>query len=127
VVVHDWWAYQVVAGVGGTVHHDDRPCLGYRQHAGNLFGSNAGLYSRAQRAWQSLIGTHRAWQDTQIAALAGVATRLTEANAARLAHYRTTRDAGPLRRVAGILQAGLYRQTLAQQAWLLTQAALRRV
>jgi glycosyltransferase involved in cell wall biosynthesis len=40
VPFHDWWVYQIVTGAGFDVIHDVKPGLFYRQHDGNLLGSN---------------------------------------------------------------------------------------
>jgi glycosyltransferase involved in cell wall biosynthesis len=38
VVAHDWWAYMLVTGAGGSMLYDPEPTLRYRQHGGNLVG-----------------------------------------------------------------------------------------
>jgi glycosyltransferase involved in cell wall biosynthesis len=38
VVSHDWWAYTLFAGDGGTVIYDSNPSLVYRQHDNNMVG-----------------------------------------------------------------------------------------
>ena len=49
MVAHDWWAYQLVSGAGGTVIYDPEPFVAYRQHAGNLIGGNQGLARQGAR------------------------------------------------------------------------------
>ena len=49
VITHDWWAYMVVAGCGGCVFYDSKPTLRYRQHSGNLVGTNANWAARLRR------------------------------------------------------------------------------
>ena len=46
VVAHDWWAYQLVSGAGGTVIYDPEPTVDYRQHGANLIGGNQGLRAK---------------------------------------------------------------------------------
>ncbi len=40
-LMHDWWIYQVVAGVGTVVYDRDAHIL-YRQHSGNTVGARSG-------------------------------------------------------------------------------------
>ncbi|MFL4469295.1 glycosyltransferase [Tateyamaria armeniaca] len=56
VVVHDWWLYQLITGVGGVVIHDDAPCLLYRQHSRNQIGVNDTMRARLYRMIQLLRG-----------------------------------------------------------------------
>ncbi|MFN7225381.1 MAG: glycosyltransferase, partial [Paracoccaceae bacterium] len=56
VVVHDWWLYQIIAGVGGTVMFDPEPLLLYRQHAGNQIGANSGVEAKIRRLRWMLRG-----------------------------------------------------------------------
>jgi glycosyltransferase involved in cell wall biosynthesis len=39
-LMHDWWCYLVLSAFG-TVHYDERPCLKYRQHGGNVVGGTS--------------------------------------------------------------------------------------
>lgn len=126
VVVHDWWAYQVVTGCGGQVRFDPVPTLRYRQHAGNLIGANSGWASRLRRAGQSLLGLHRDWLDVQLAALATLEQALTAGSFHTLAQFREARRAPLPERLSGIMRSGVYRQTRVQDAWFRVQALLNR-
>jgi glycosyltransferase involved in cell wall biosynthesis len=46
IVSHDWWLYIVATATGGKVLFDQEPHILYRQHKGNLVGSNLGFTSR---------------------------------------------------------------------------------
>lgn len=127
VMLHDWWAYQVVTGCGGKVCFDSRPSVRYRQHRGNLIGSNAGWPSRLRRAGESLRGLHRVWYDTQLAALAVVEPDLTPDNLRLLARFRAARRQWLVPRTLGVLRSGVYRQTRIQRLWFLAQVLLDRV
>lgn len=129
VVVHDWWAYQIVSGAeGGRILHDDRPCLLYRQHRGNLIGANDSLVSNALRLRMLLDGTVRRWTDINLAALQGAGPWLSaEARAAVAGLARARRGRTPLRRLALFRRLGLYRQTRAGTLALWLAMALRRL
>ena len=113
VVVHDWWAYIVVAGCGGVVSYDARPSLSYRQHAGNLIGGNftwRALLGRVAGAF--LKGTHRRWNDKNIFAVQQIRDCLTAENAARLDLFSSSRHRWLLPRLVGALRSGIHRQTM---------------
>ena len=44
---HDWWSYLVVSACGGKVVYDAVPSMLYRQHAGNMVGSQISTFRRA--------------------------------------------------------------------------------
>lgn len=111
VVTHDWWAYQMISGAGGTVIYDPDPCLLYRQHGGNLIGSNMGTAARLRRARAVLGGRFTAWNDMNMAALDAVRDLLTpgaRATAAAFAEARARRGPPALR---ALRAARVYRQT----------------
>lgn len=114
VVVHDWWAYQLVTGAGGRLLFDDRPLLHYRQHHGNSIGANDGIRAKLRRLGLLIGGTMREWTDINLAALHSARDLLQPGARAildELADLR--RDSSPLRRLARLRALGLYRQTRA--------------
>ena len=127
VVVHDWWLYQLITGCGGTVLHDDRPGLLYRQHSGNLIGANDGLAARARRVSGLLGGTVRDWNAVNIAALRRSAYRLTPENRALLEAFAHARRAHLPARLAALARLGLYRQSRPATLSLYLAALLRRL
>ncbi|WP_233581854.1 MULTISPECIES: glycosyltransferase [unclassified Asaia] len=49
-VLHDWWAYTLILGAGGTFHFDERCVSLYRQHRRNAVGVERSLFVRGMRA-----------------------------------------------------------------------------
>ncbi|MGR3467895.1 MAG: glycosyltransferase [Shimia sp.] len=92
VVVHDWWAYQLIAGAGGQVLFDPAPRVLYRQHEGNVIGANRGLWARVLRARMLLTGRFRDWNATNLAALLAVEGMLTPRARAQVADFAALRD-----------------------------------
>ncbi len=127
VQTHDWWTYLVVSGCGGHVHYDPQPSLGYRQHAHNQVGMNAGWPARVRRLGLMLRGRFRAWNSRNIDALAHLRPLLTEENRAVLDRFARARDAVLPHRLAGLAGTGIYRQTLAGNLGLATAALLKKV
>jgi len=112
VVAHDWWAYLLVTGAGGRVVHGDAPQLKYRQHGGNVIGSNDGVMSKLRRLVMLSNGTMRGWTDSNMAALAVMADRLTPEAQDLLARMQKMRATpGLWARLRAFRALGLYRQT----------------
>ena len=111
IVIHDWWIYQIVTGAGGTVLHDDRPTLLYRQHAVNQIGANDTFRARMVRVGMILQGRFKEWNDINIAALAGSAHRFAPEERQVYETFAALRCHSVPRRLADLLRLGLYRQS----------------
>lgn len=127
VPAHDWLAYQLVMGAGGTVLFDDIPQVLYRQHGRNLVGSNRGLRARTRRLRRMLRGDFRDWNGQNIAVLAALSPLLTPDNRTLLRRFARLRNAALPLRLAGLWRSGLYRQGVLGQAGLWAAAALKRL
>lgn len=127
VVVHDWWVYQLVTGVGGQVAHDDEPTLLYRQHAVNQIGANDTILQRLKRIRQLMRGDFRDWNRINIVALQSAEQRLTPENRALLDDFAKLRDLPLLPRLRLLSEMGLYRQSGISTFALWVAAVLRRL
>ncbi len=126
VTSHDWWAYLVVTGCGGSVHYDAVPAVGYRQHEANLIGSNAGLASRLDRLQKMLGGSYKVWNDINLRGLDALGTKLTQDNRSILALFKDVRNAWILKRLWSLAYSGIYRQTMAGNLGMVLAVMLRR-
>jgi glycosyltransferase involved in cell wall biosynthesis len=126
VVAHDWWAYQLVSGAGGTVIYDPEPGVAYRQHGDNLIGGNQGLRARAARLRLLAAGRLAEYTDTNLAALEAAGPLLTPEARAKVALLRRARGRGFWQRLALMRRLALYRQTRAGtlSLWFATAARL---
>lgn len=120
LAAHDWWLYQIVTGVGGTVIRDPEPTLLYRQHGENQIGENTSL-----RAWKMRIdmvrsGRFERWIAGNIAALRLIEAQLTPENRALLDALDALRRKPFAARLRDFTRLGLYRQGRIGQAalWL---------
>ncbi|HCC62251.1 MAG TPA: glycosyl transferase family 2 [Pseudomonas sp.] len=127
VVSHDWLCYLLVSGCGGQVFYDAEPTLDYRQHGGNLIGSNNSMRDRLTRARMMFSGTFREWTQKNLAALRNCAGLLDERSRVALARFETARDAHLLRRLYLLKKAGVYRQTAFSTVGLIIAASIRRI
>ena len=126
VTSHDWWAYLVVTGCGGSVHYDAVPTVGYRQHEANLIGSNAGIVSRLDRLKKMLEGSYKVWNDINLTGLQALETKLTPDNRRILALFNDVRNAWILKRLWSLARSGIYRQTMAGNLGMVLAVMLRR-
>lgn len=127
VVVHDWWVYQLISGVGGQVIHDDTPLIYYRQHPDNQIGANNTRRAQLKRVKMLLDGHFRDWNEINIAALRATHDLLTPENQITLRQFAEMRKAGLFDRIKRFARLGLYRQTLAETLVLWMSVLLRRV
>ncbi|MCZ2439514.1 MAG: glycosyltransferase family 2 protein [Burkholderiales bacterium] len=126
-ITHDWWAYMLVTGCGGRVHYDPYPTVRYRQHEGNQFGSNATILAQASRARQLLQGRFRGWVDSNLRALSRVYPMLTPENQRVLDAFVDARQRRLPGRLAGLREAGIFRQTLLGNLGLTAAALINRL
>lgn len=109
---HDWWIYQMVSGVGGTVIYDTKPSLMYRQHAGNLIGANTTTLASLARLNLILNNRFKTWNGQNISALVACKDWLTPDNRAVLDHFAAARKKPLFARLIGFYKSGVYRQSL---------------
>ncbi|MGY2137194.1 glycosyltransferase family 2 protein [Pseudomonas reactans] len=127
IPAHDWWAYQLISGVGGIIHYDPEPKMLYRQHSENLIGSNSGWSARLVRLRMVFQGRFYEWNEQNIRALESMEHRLCDEHLATLARFKTARGQTLFRRVLGIRLAGLYRQTFMGNLGLTLATLLKKI
>ena len=127
VISHDWWAYILVSGCDGTVHYEPTPCVSYRQHAGNLMGSNASYRDRLTRLRKLFAGTFSEWNDANLEALEPILDKLSPGSRQTLDLFAEGRKAPFLKRLGLIYKAGIYRQTIQGNLGLILATLLRRL
>lgn len=121
---HDWWLYILVTGCSGVVHYDSEPMLLYRQHGGNLVGTNMGLAARRSRIIKLLQGRFRDWNLQHRNALCRVSAYLSSDSIAVLRELEVARGEPLLKRLRRILNTKIHRQTFLGQVGLLLAVAL---
>ncbi|MCK0140346.1 glycosyltransferase family 2 protein [Aliiroseovarius sp. F47248L] len=127
VVIHDWWAYQIVSGAGGHLCHDDEPALLYRQHSVNQIGANDSKRAKLKRMAMLLSGTYTQWNKINVAAMRQSSHRFTAENQHILDEFARLHDLPVLQRMRSMKQLRLYRQTRASTAALWFAALARRI
>lgn len=126
-ITHDWWAYMLVTGCGGSVHYDPHPTVRYRQHSSNQFGSNQSLSAHVTRAKLLLQGRFRTWVDANVRALMHVQHMMTPENRQVLADFVEARQSHLPGRLLGLKRTGVFRQTLLGNLGLTAAATINRL
>ncbi len=127
VFSHDWFIYQLISGVGGKIYYDLEPEILYRQHVGNLTGSNNGFLARLSRAKSFLSGSFKGWNDRNIEALEKSVDLLTEENRKTFDSFARARKRFMLFRLWGFCRSGIYRQTFVDNIALFVGAILNKI
>lgn len=110
-ISHDWFAYLIVTGAGGTVHYSREPDILYRQHESNLVGANNTWQARLSRLRFLFGGRFKAWTDANLAALDACRDLLVPQARACIDEFRRVRGGGPISRLRHLRNSGVYRQT----------------
>nr|WP_275590850.1 glycosyltransferase family 2 protein [Pseudomonas sp. DP-17] len=127
IVSHDWWAYLLVTGCGGTVYYEGTPQVDYRQHGRNLMGSNTRLRDRFARMNKMFNGTFKAWNSANIEALMSLQSELTPSSLSSLIAFRNARGTSFISRIVGLRRAGVHRQSKIEDIALTAAMLINRV
>ncbi|MGE0281738.1 MAG: glycosyltransferase family 2 protein [Rhizobiaceae bacterium] len=126
-VIHDWWAYILVTAAGGRVHYSPKADVLYRQHGGNMVGSNVSWASRFQRLRPLMGGRFARWTDQNLAGLSACRNLVSPQNLALIDEFDRMRQQPLLRRLSTLRRLGLHRQTRLGQLSLYAACALNRL
>jgi len=124
---HDWWLYQLVTGIGGTVFYDPIPQILYRQHKNALVGGNNSFMARIERISMVFKGEFRNWSDQNVAILCATKPLLNHGSKETLELFKKMRGAKLKDRFRLIEVAGLYRQTWRGTISLVLAALLKKI
>lgn len=112
VVSHDCWVYMVVSGCGGRVFYDPSPSVRYRQHDGNLVGTNLSWQARYSKLRRLCNGWFRNWNGRNIESLQRLHGKLTPEHRRILDDFTTARKSWLLPRLWLLKRSGVRRQSL---------------
>lgn len=127
VISHDWWAYQVVSGAGGTVIYDEEPMVLYRQHDDNVIGAANSVWATLRRLGMVLSGDFKKWNDTNMRALDACRHVLTPENRQILDAFSLAKAAPFFIRARIIRRIGVRHQTRLGNAGLWLATVLNRI
>lgn len=125
--MHDWWAYLVISGAGGTIVYAETPDTLYRQHKDNLSGSNMGMLANIRRLKLLLSGSFKAWNDSNITLLQACRDCLSPESLSCLDSFQTARQGNLPTRLLALCRSGVFRQTPGGQVMLFLACVLKRI
>ena len=127
VAMHDWWAYMLITGAGGTLCYDELPSMLYRQHQVNAIGIDTGFRAvakRFQRLWSLSFAEKTAMN---VAALQSCRHLLRAENRFILDFFLALRSSSAVLRLISFRRARVYRQNILDQASLIFAVAMKLV
>ena len=127
VISHDWWAYMLISGAGGTVIYDTYPSLLYRQHDNNQIGANTDWTARLKRINLLLAGSFRDWNTTNIIALFKAKDLLNKENQVILEQFENARNSSLFPRIIKLWEIKIFRQTLLGNIGLIVAIILKKI
>ncbi|MDP4832205.1 MAG: glycosyltransferase family 2 protein [Rickettsiaceae bacterium] len=127
VISHDWWAYMLISGAGGTVIYDKKTSLLYRQHDNNQVGENTGWSAKIKRINLLLAGNFRKWNTANVTALLKVKHLLSKKNCAILEQFESARNKSFFLRIIGLWKIKIFRQTPLEQLGLIIAIILKKI
>lgn len=110
-VIHDWWIYLFLTGIGANVTFSANPTVKYRQHSDNVIGANNSISSKAFRVWALLQGRYKIWNQHNIKALEKNIDKLTPENRRVLECFKAASQENLFNRIKSFFSSGVYRQT----------------
>jgi glycosyltransferase involved in cell wall biosynthesis len=108
---HDWWLYQLISGVEGSVFYDREPQLLYRQHEFALVGGNNSFPAKMERVWMLFQGRFQTWNTLNINALKQANHLLVKNHQEIFELFKLLRGARLKDRFRLMGVCGLYRQS----------------
>jgi len=127
IVSHDWWLYIVATATGGTVLFDQEPHILYRQHKGNLVGSNLGLTSRFNRLQKLFSGRFAGWIQQNHLCIKKLEANMTIESFRRAQLLATIHQVWLHKRLVYFFQSGARRQSMTGNIALLVAVILNQV
>jgi glycosyltransferase involved in cell wall biosynthesis len=127
VVVHDWWLYMVISGVGGVVEYDPEPLILYRQHKDALIGGSHKLSDRFKNTLRIFKGEFRKVISINVHALDQVQHLFTYENQEVYKLFKIMREANLKNRIRLMIASGIYRQSARGTLSLVLAVVLKRI
>jgi glycosyltransferase involved in cell wall biosynthesis len=127
IVSHDWWLYIVATATCGKVLFDQEPHILYRQHKGNLVGSNVSLTSRFRRLQKLFSGRFAGWIQQNYRCIKKLEANITVESIRRAQLLATIHQVWLYKRIVYFFQSGVRRQSIAGNVALLAAVVLNQV
>jgi len=125
-VWHDWTTYIVTTALGGLVWFDFEPCLHYRQHAGNVIGSNDGFKTHITDLKPLFKGRFKQWSEVNTGALQDIQNLIKKEHLDTFLEFQRMRsDPSLVKRIITFYRSSIRRQLFLSNARLALALALK--
>lgn len=125
-VWHDWTTYIVTTALGGLVRFDVEPCLYYRQHAGNVIGSNDEFKTYITDLRPLFKGRFKQWSEMNTEALQEIQCLIMKEHLETLSEFKCMRtDPSLVKRITTFYHSKVRRQLFLSNARLALALALK--
>lgn len=125
IVSHDWLLYILVTANNGKVIYDKSPYISYRQHEGNIIGSNNSLPQILKRLIFMLDGTYSLWIKSNLNHINS--NNLSKNRIATIKAFGLLGSKNIFKRFKGLFLSKIYRQTTFGNITLIVSIALRKI
>jgi glycosyltransferase involved in cell wall biosynthesis len=96
IAFHDWYAAQIISGIGGKLIYDPEPVLLYRQHRNNVLGASRNRFALMAD------GSYAHWVQSHLRALHSASDMLTPAARLQLDRISRLTQEPLLKRLSGL-------------------------
>ena len=127
IVSHDWWLYLVTTATHGKMIFDQTPYILYRQHKGNVVGSNLGIKPGLKRLRQLFSGRFKGWIQSNCACLRQIESKMSADHVKRVRLLSSLHRLWMLKRLTSFLRSGVRRQSIAGNIALFAAVVLNQV
>lgn len=123
-VSHDWWCYMLVTGTGGRVIYSPASSIDYRQHAGNVVGTNSSIFAKLARIRRLFEGRFAGWNGRNVESLMRCRDLLREDVVRTIEMFEEARHSSLAKRLFALYRSGVFRQTFAGNLGLVVACAI---
>lgn len=111
IVSHDWLLYMICSALEGKIFYDHNPKVFYRQHNGNLVGTNLGIKSKLTRFKRTYNGEFKDWNVVNEENLSFIKKSISAENLKIISSYYHEPNLSAFRRLISFIRSGVYRQS----------------
>lgn len=123
IVSHDWFLYILCSALNGMIIYDSNSKILYRQHGGNLVGSNLGISSKLYRLKKIYSGEYKKWNKLNLYFLDLIKKDVGNKNK-RVIGLFYKKERFWFQRILNIVKSGVFRQKKYETLFFIIMAML---
>ncbi|WP_312240066.1 glycosyltransferase family 2 protein [Pantoea sp.] len=123
IVSHDWFLYILCSALNGMIIYDSNSKILYRQHGGNLVGSNLGISSKLYRLKKIYSGEYKKWNELNLYFLDLIKKDVCNKNK-RIIGLFYKKERFWFQRALNVVRSGIFRQKKYETLFFIIMAML---